>query len=72
MDKEYTLYDALHLARLIKFGLTTTEKDPYPTIPEAIELIEHCWMRKDFNWITGTKALECLYRGMEDQKREEV
>jgi hypothetical protein len=57
---EYTAKDALNLARNIKYGPLPKERDPYPTVKEAMELIKNYWMRKEFNWLTGTKALDVL------------
>jgi hypothetical protein len=54
------LKDALNLARNIKYGPLPKKDDPCPSINEAIRLIENYWMRKEFNWLTGTEALKIL------------
>jgi len=57
---DYTLDDALKLARSLKYGPLLSASDPVPEIPEAIELIRHELRRCCFNWITGQVALQLL------------
>lgn len=57
---DYTLDDALALARSIKYGPLMMPSDPTPEILEAIELIRRELSTCGFNWITGQVALEVL------------
>ena len=57
---DYTLDDALELARSIKYGPIMKPSDPVPDIPEAIEVIKRSLKTCGFNWITGQVALELL------------
>ena len=57
---DYTLGDALALARSIKFGPLMKPSDPFPEIPEAIGIIRKALRVSTFNWITGRVALEVL------------
>ena len=57
---DYTLDDALALARSIKYGPLMMPSDPTPEIPEAIEIIKKALRASTFNWITGRVALEVL------------
>lgn len=56
---EYTLNDALLLARNLIHGPLEPAKTPLPTIDEAIEALNHprLWTH---TWLTGTLALEVL------------
>ncbi len=57
---DYTLVDALNLARSLKYGPLPLPTDPVPEIPEAIELIKAELRKCGFNWITGQVALQLL------------
>lgn len=57
---DYTLDDALELARSIKYGPLMKSTDPIPDIPEAIEAIKKVLKTCGFNWITGQVALQLL------------
>jgi len=57
---DYTLDDALELARSIKYGPLMKPSDPVPDIPEAIEVVMRALKTCGFNWITGQVALELL------------
>ena len=57
---DYTLDDALALARSIKYGLLMMPSDPVPEIPEAIVIMKKALRASTFNWITGRVALEVL------------
>jgi len=57
---DYTLEDALELARSIKYGPFMVPSDPVPEIPEAIEIMKKALRASTFNWITGRVALEVL------------
>ncbi|WP_145915451.1 hypothetical protein [Geobacter anodireducens] len=57
---DYTLADALKLAKGIKYGVLTKPSDPEPDIPEAIDLVKKTFRLSTFNWITGRVALELL------------
>ena len=57
---DYTLDDALALARSIKYGPLMMPSDPDPEIPEAIEIMKKALRASTFNWITGRVALEVL------------
>ena len=57
---DYTLDDALALARSIKYGPLMMPSDPVPEIPEAIEIMRKALRASTFNWITGRVALEVL------------
>lgn len=56
----YTLDEALSLARSLKYGPFTKPSDPTPEVPEAIEIIRKALKASTFNWITGRVALEVL------------
>ena len=58
---DYTLDDALKLARSLKYGPLPLDSNPLPEIPEAIELIRMELRTCGFNWITGRVALEVLW-----------
>ncbi len=58
---DYSLEDALALARSLKYGPLPLPSDPVPEIPEAIELIRQELGTCGFNWITGRVALELLW-----------
>jgi hypothetical protein len=57
---DYTLDEALALARSTKYGPLMKPSDPVPDIPEAIEIIRKALKASTFNWITGRVALEVL------------
>ena len=57
---DYTLDEALALARSTKYGPLMKPSDPVPDIPEAIEIIGKSLRTCGFNWITGRVALELL------------
>lgn len=57
---DYTLDEALALARSIKYGPLPLPSDPTPEIPEAIEILGKSLRTCGFNWITGRVALELL------------
>lgn len=57
---DYTLDDALALARSLKYGPFLKDSDPAPAIPEAIGIIRNSVKACGFNWITGRVALEIL------------
>lgn len=57
---DYSLEEALALAKPIKYGLLPMPSDPTPEIPEAIEIIARSLRKCGFNWITGHVALELL------------
>lgn len=64
---DYTLDDALALARSLKHGPFLKHSDPTPAIPEAIGIIRNSLKTCCFNWITGRVALEILrYANGED------
>lgn len=56
----YTLTDALALAKSEKYGPRMLPSDPTPDIPEAIEIMKKALKTSTFNWITGRVALEVL------------
>ncbi|MRR07544.1 MAG: hypothetical protein EG828_11530 [Deltaproteobacteria bacterium] len=60
---DYTLDDALKLAKGIKYGVYTKPSDPVPDILEAIEFVRRTIRLSSFNWITGRVALEVLRAG---------
>lgn len=57
---DYTLEEALQLARSIKYGPLPLAGDPTPEVPEAIEIIAKSLRTCGFNWITGRVAQELL------------
>jgi len=57
---DYTLDDALKLARSIKYRPFMMPSDPVPEIAEAIKIIRKALRASTFNWITGRVALEVL------------
>jgi len=57
---DYTLADALSLARTVKYAPFLNSTDPEPDIPEAIEIMRKAIKASTFNWITGRVALEVL------------
>lgn len=57
---DYTLDDALALARSIKYGPFVKPDDPVPEIPEAIGIVGKALKASTFNWITGQVALQVL------------
>lgn len=56
---DYTIADALALARQIKHGMPMPSDSP-PDIPEAIEIVRRSLRTCGFNWITGQVALQVL------------
>lgn len=53
--------EALQLARQIKYGPgSNPEKFAYPSVPEAIQIIEACLKITPHVWLTGEAALESL------------
>lgn len=57
---DYTLDDALQMARSIKYGPFLKPGDPVPEIAEAIEIVTKALRGCGFNWITGCVALQVL------------
>lgn len=60
--RDYTLEDALSLARDIRYGPLPKPTDPMPTVDEAIQILSDRRLH-DFNWITGQTALQVLRAG---------
>ncbi len=57
---DYTVEQALALARLCKFGPLPKAADPTPSIDEAIEIIRDDPTMRACNWITGQTAIKVL------------
>ena len=55
-----TKYEALSLARNMKFGPLPKPQDPFPDIKEAIDIIREERRTCGFNWLTGQAAEEVL------------
>ncbi|MBJ6726381.1 hypothetical protein [Geomesophilobacter sediminis] len=64
---DYTLDEALALARSIKYGPLPLPSDPTPGIPEAIEIVGKSLRTCGFNWITGRVALELLRKANSEE-----
>ena len=60
MNPEYTIQDALELARILKHGPLPKNTDPLPSIPEARTIIRDAWRKHGGVWITAERALEAL------------
>ncbi len=52
----YTLKQALALARNLKYGPLPKPEDPTPSLKEALSIIEEERRTCGFNWITGETA----------------
>lgn len=57
---DYSVEQALALARQCKFGPLPKDADPTPSIDEAIEIIKGDPTMRACNWITGQTAIEVL------------
>ncbi|HEY6874192.1 MAG TPA: hypothetical protein VI298_15820 [Geobacteraceae bacterium] len=57
---DYTLDEALSLAKSLKYGPFMKPSYPTPEVSEAIEIIRKALKATTFNWITGRVALELL------------
>lgn len=60
MNPEYTIQDALELARILKHAPRIVNHDPLPSIPEARTIIRDAWRNHGGVWITAERALEAL------------
>ena len=63
---QYTLEDAIRLARSLKYGPLPNPSDPDPSPEEALEMISKEQRECGFNWLTGAEA----HRVLEDHIKE--
>jgi hypothetical protein len=66
---QYTVEQALSLARGCKYGPLPKPTDPTPGIDEAIEIIRNDPTMRACNWITGQAAIEALSRARDGKAR---
>ncbi len=66
----YTLKQALALARNLKYGPLPKPDDPTPSPKEALKIIEEERRTCGFNWITGETAAEVIRAQLAQAERK--
>lgn len=71
---QYTLMDAIRLARLLVSPELTTPDEELPQLSavQALDVVRQARKRMDFNWITGRVAEETLLLALGELTEESL
>lgn len=62
--REYTLANALNLARMLNSPLLDSSEQPIPTLADAYEIVDRHHKKMDHVWLTGHAAKEVILLAM--------